>query len=186
MMARHAVETCFPLRMTIDAKTHIHLLDRHNAIHFLNLAMTLLASDAGMDMRAMCEFHKIGQSINPVPSNLEGRLGAIRPRPRDRLDPVHDAAAMASHASRDRRNACVFGASRIFMAVLAGYFVDPGVDPMAKRDRLDHIHSRQPRPLGKRDYGRTRNQQDGRQGQKYPVHLQSSAVILRPHAGSQR
>jgi len=155
MMTGHAVETCFPLRMTIDAKAHVYFLDRNNAIHILNVAVTLLASDAGVDMRAMREFHEIRQSINPVPSNLEGRLGAIRPRPRDRLDSAHDTAAMASHASLDWRNARVLRATRVLMAVLARNMVNPGVDPMAKRDRLDNVHPWQPRPLGKRYYGRT-------------------------------
>jgi hypothetical protein len=157
--------------MTLHAKAHVDFFDRHHPIHVLNIAVALLTLDSGMDMRAMRKLYEIGQRIDPVPSNLERRLRMIVPRPCDRLDSAHDSAAMTSHAALDRRYAGVLGTARVLMAVLAGNLVDPGMNPMAERYRLDHVHPRQPRTLGKGDYGRACNQQDGRQGQEYPVHL---------------
>ncbi len=181
-MTGHAVEACLSLRMTLDAKAHVDFFYRHHSIHVLNIAVALLAFDSGMDMRAMRKLDEIGQRINAVPSNLERRLRMIVPRPCDRLDPADDSAAMASHASLDRRDACVLRAARVFMTVLAGNLVHPGMNPMAEGYGLYHVHPRQPRTLGKSDYGHACDQQDGRQGQEYPVHL----CFLRSNCGRTR
>jgi hypothetical protein len=171
MVTGHAVEARLSLRMTLDAKAHVDFLNRHHSIHVLNIAVALLALDTGVNMRAMRKFHEIGQRINPVPSNLERRLSMIVPRPRDRLDSAHDAAAVASYASLDRRDAGVLGAAGVLMAVLARNLVDPCVNPMAERYWLDHVHPGQPRTLGESDHGHACDEQDGRQGEEYPVHL---------------
>jgi len=139
--------------MTFNAKAHVDFFYRHHSIHVLNVTVALLALDSGVNMRTVPELYEIRQRIDPVPSNLERRLRMIVPRPRHRLDSTHDSAAVASDASLDRRYACVLGAARVLMAVLAGNFVNSGVNSMAERYGLNHVHPRQPRALGKSDYG---------------------------------
>ena len=134
-------------------------MDRHHAIHILHIAMTFLALNSGVDVRAMREANEIRQRVHPVPSNLEWRLLLIGPWTRDRRDSTAEPGAMTSDASRNRRNSRGLRAARVLMTILTGNFIDAGVDSMAKRDRLLDIGTRRPWTLGKCDGGKSEDQQ---------------------------
>jgi hypothetical protein len=159
-MTNRALERGFAFGMTLDAKAHVDFMHRHNAIHRLNLAVAFLALDAGIDVRLMRKAHEIRQRIDAIPSNLEWRLRVIRPWARDGLDAPDEGSAVASYASRDRRNAGGLRAPCIFMTVLTGNLVDAGVDPMTERDRLFDIGARSPWALRKRQRAESEDQQD--------------------------
>ncbi len=88
--------------VAIDAETHVDFVDRHNAIHSFDRSMAFLARNTSPNMRFVYELDKIGQRINSIPSNLEGRLMVIGPRPRNRLKSAEQGAAMAADTSLDR------------------------------------------------------------------------------------
>ena len=171
MMTIDAVQRRLALRVTFHAEAHVDFFDRHHPIHRLDRAVTLLTRDPGMDMRAMRELYEVRQGVHPVPSNLERRLLVVVPCTRHRLDAPSDATAVASDTSRDGRHARVLGSARVLVTILAGNFVDAGVDAMAEGYRLDDVRPWRPRPLGNENRADSGNQQDSRKGQKYPVHL---------------
>jgi hypothetical protein len=149
-MTSNAVQRRFALRVTIDAKAHVDLDDRDNAIHRLYRTVTILAFDAGVDMRAMGEADEVGHRVYAVPLNFERRLRVIGPRSRHRLDTITAAGnfvTVASDASRDRGNPRLRRSASISMAVLTWDLVDSGMDSMAERDRLDDVRARRPRAL---------------------------------------
>src|SRR5262249_50695209 len=145
VMAGNAIERCLPLRVTFHAEAHVDFLDRGYAIHRLNRTMAGLALQARMDVAPMSELYEIGQSVDSVPSDLDGGLAVIGPRARDRLDTAGDAATVASDAFCHRRYASVVRAPCVFVAVLAGNLVDARVHSMAEGDGLNHVGARQPR-----------------------------------------
>jgi hypothetical protein len=149
-MTDRAIGRHFALRVTVDAETHVDFVNRNHAVHRLHIAMTFLARDPGIDVRLMREANEVRERVHPVPSDLEGRLLLFGPWTRDGLNPAHQAGAMTSDTSRDRRCAGGLRSSCILMTVLAGNFVDAGVDAMTKRNRLFDIAARRPWPLRER------------------------------------
>ena len=102
MMADKTILGGAALDMAIDAKAHVDFMNRHNTIHRFDRSMAFLTRNTSPNMRFMDELHEIGQRINSVPPNLEGRLMVISPRPRNRLNSAKQGAAMASDTSLDR------------------------------------------------------------------------------------
>ena len=151
MVTGDAIQGRLSLRVAFHAKAHVDFYDRHDSIHSLDRSVTVLTSDARMNVRAMRELHEVGQGINTLPADFEGRLAVIVPGTSDGLDAAHRPAPVASNAARDRRYTGVVGSPRVLVAVLTGNLVYPGVDPMTEWHRLDHVVSWQPRPLRKCD-----------------------------------
>jgi len=85
--------------------------------------------------------------------NLERLLDVYRPRRRHRLQSSSNGSGIAvtAHASLNWWNARRLRAASILVAVLAGYFLEPGVNSMAKRNRLYNVGARRPWPLRYRD-----------------------------------
>ena len=153
-MTADAVERGVALGVAIDAKAHVDFINRHDAIHGLDRSVTALALDSGVDMRVMREADEVGERVHAVPLDFERRLRVVGPWTSDRLDSTFgDSVAVASNASRDRWNARLRRSRRVGMAVLTWDFVDPGVDAMTERDRLNDVCSWRPWPLGERDHG---------------------------------
>jgi hypothetical protein len=146
-MTDRAIGRDFALGVAVDAKTHVDFVNRNHAIHRLHIAVTLLTSDSGIDVRFMREANEIRQRVHAVPSNLEWRLLFVSPRARDRLNSAHQTGAMTSYASRDGRGAGGLRASGILVTVLTGNFVDAGMNAMTKRNRLFDVVTRCPRAL---------------------------------------
>jgi len=152
-MTSDAVERGFALGVAIDAKVHVDFIDGHDAIHRLDRSVTALALDSGVDMRVMREADEVGERVHPVPLDFERRLRVVGPWTSDRLDSTFgDSVAVASNASRDRWNARLRRSRRVRMAVLTWDLVDPGVDAMTERDRLNDVCACRPWPLGERDH----------------------------------
>ena len=147
------------LRMAIDAKAHVYLVNRDYAVHRLDRPVTGLAGDSGPDVRFMDETDEIRERVDPVPANLEGRLGVVGPWARHRLDPAENRAPMAPDAALNRGHARGLGAPRIFMAVLARNLVDPRMHTMAEGYRLFDIHAGSPRTLREGHHDDTADEQ---------------------------
>ena len=90
------------LDVAIDAETHVDFVNRHNTIHRFHRSMAFLARNTSPNMGFVYKLDKIGQRINSIPSNLEGWLMVIGPRPRNRLNSSKQSAAMASDTSLNR------------------------------------------------------------------------------------
>src|SRR5215469_10072509 len=118
MVTGDAIQGRLSLRVTFHAKAHVDFYDRHDPIHSLDRSMTVLTSNARVNVRAMRELHEIGQGINPVPADFEGRLAVIVPGTGDGLDAADSAAPVASDAARDRRYSRVVGSPRVLVTVL--------------------------------------------------------------------
>jgi hypothetical protein len=145
MMTIDAIQRRLTLCMTLHAEAHIDFFYRHNSVHGLHSSVALLTLDFGMDVRSMGKLYKVRECVYAVPSNFEGLLFVIAPRPGDRSNSAGDSAAVTTNAPRDWRNPGVFGAARILVAILAGNFVDPGVNAMTERYRLNDVRPRRPR-----------------------------------------
>jgi hypothetical protein len=147
MVTGDAIQGRLSLRVTFHAKAHVDFYDRHDSIHGLHRSVTVLTSDASVNVRAMRELNEVGEGINAVPTDFEGRLAVIVPGTGDRVDAAGSPAPVASDAARDRWHPRVVGSPRVLVTVLTGDLVDAGVDPMAEWNRLDHVGAWQPRPL---------------------------------------
>jgi len=147
MVTGDAIQGRLSLRVAFHAKAHVDFYDRHDSIHCLHRSVTVLTSDARVNVGAMRELHEVGQGINPVPADFERRLAVIVPGTRDRLDAAGSSAPVASDAARDRRHPGVIGSPRVLVTVFARNLVYPGVDPMTEWNRLDHVGPGQPGPL---------------------------------------
>jgi hypothetical protein len=147
MMTGDAIQSRLSLRVTFHAKAHVEFYDRHDSIHGLHRSVAVLTGDARVNVRAMREPDEVGQGVNAVPADFEGRLAMIVPGTGDGLDAAGSSTPVASHATRDRRHSRVVGSSRVLVTVLAGNLVYAGVDPMAEWNGLDHVGTRQPRSL---------------------------------------
>jgi hypothetical protein len=181
-MTSNAIEGGAALGMTIDAKAHVDFHDWHDAIHRLDRAVTALALDAGVDMRPMREADEVGQRVHAVPLNFERRLRVIGPSTRHRLDSAAgNSVAVASDASCDRWNARLRRPARVSMAVLTWNLVDPGVDSMTERDRLNDICARRPWPLRERNGGAAEHEQKQGKRKHYAIHAHHRSPRLRPH-----
>src|SRR5260370_36379066 len=103
-MTADAIESGAAFGVAIDAKAHVAFYRGHDSIHRFDRAVTVLALDAGVDMRVVREADEVGHRVNPVPMHLERRLSVVGPWTRDRLDSAaaDNSVAMASNASRDR------------------------------------------------------------------------------------
>src|SRR6516164_7360989 len=141
MVTGDAIQGRLSLRVAFHAKAHVDFYDRHDSIHGLDRSMTVLTTDARVNVRAVRELHEVGQCINTVPADFERRLAVIVPGPRDGLDAADSPAPVASDAACDRRYPRVVGSPRILVTVLTGNLVYPGVDPMTEWNRLDHVGS---------------------------------------------
>ncbi len=173
-MACDAVGAYFSLRVAGEAKAHIDLVDRFDAIHRLHRPMTGLAGDTGCNVRPMGKAHEIRKGVHPVPSNLERRLRVIHPRARHRLESTDQGCAVTSYATRDRGNSRGLRAPRILMAVLARDLVYSGMNPMTERNRLGYVGSRRPRPLRQPKREEPCNHQHCCKGQNCAVHVSVS------------
>jgi hypothetical protein len=159
MVTGDAIQGRLSLRVAFHAKAHVDFYDRHDSIHGLDRSVTVLTSDARVNVRAMRELHEVGQGINTLPADFEGRLAVIVPSTGDGLDAAHRPAPVASDAARDGRHPRVVGSSRVLVTILTGNLVYPGVDPMTEWNRLDYVVSWQPRPLRKGDDAHSAEQQ---------------------------
>jgi hypothetical protein len=177
-MTSNAVERGFALRVTIDAKAHVDLDHRHYAIHRLDWAVAVLAFDAGVDVRPMREANEVGHRVHAVPMDFERRLRVIGPRTRHRLDPAgRSVVTVASHASRDRGNPGLRRPARVCMAVLTWDLVDPRVDSMTERDRLDDICARCPWPLRERNHCASEHEQEQGKRKHYAIHAHDNRTL---------
>ena len=177
-MTSDAVECRFALRVTIDAKAHVDFDDRHYAIHRLYRAVTVLAFDPGVDMRPMREANEVRHRIYAVPLDFERRLRVIGPRTRHRLDSAgRSVVTVASHASRDRGNSGLRRPARVGMAVLTRDLVDPGVDSMTERDRLNDIRARRPWPLRERNHRASEHEQEQGKRKHYAIHAHDNRTL---------
>jgi len=127
--------------MAIDTKTHVDFVYRHHTVHRFHRPVTFLASDSGPYMRLMGELHEIGQRVDPIPANLERGLLVVSPCAGYRRNATEQRAPVASDAALDGRNSRNRRPSSVLVTVLAGDFVDPGVDTVAKRNRLVNIRT---------------------------------------------
>ena len=148
------------LDVAIKAETHVDFVHRHYSVHGFDRPMAFLASNAGPDMRLVDEPDEIRQRVHPVPANLEWWLTIVGPSTSNRLDPAEQGAAMASDTSFDGRNSGHFREPRIFVAVLAGDFVDACMNTMTEGNRLVDIGARRPRPLRKGDRDHSAREQE--------------------------
>src|SRR5712692_8184224 len=148
------------LGVTIETEAHVDFMHRHHAIHRLDRTVAFLAGDACPDMWFVHEFYEIGQRVNAIPPNFEGRLMVIGPRLSDRLDSAEQATAMTTDAACYRRYSGGGRSASIFMAILAGNLVDAGVHSMAERDGLLDVRTRRPGTLRKRHRRRTAEKQE--------------------------
>jgi len=179
-MTADAVERGFALGVAIDAKAHVDFINGHDAIHGLDRSVTALALDSGVDMRVMREADEVGQRVNPVPVDFERRLRVVGPWTGDWLDSTFgDSVAVASDASRDRWNARLRRPRRVRMAVLTWNLVDPGMDAMTERDRLNDVGTRRPRPLGERDHSAPENEQEQGKRKHSAIHAHDRSSRLR-------
>src|SRR5258708_6675372 len=104
-MTADAIKSGAALGVAIDAKAHVDFYSRDDSIHRFDRAVTVLALDAGMDMRVVREADEVGHRVDAVPLDFKRRLSVIGPWTRDRLDSAAgDSAAVASNASGDRGN----------------------------------------------------------------------------------
>jgi hypothetical protein len=102
-MTADAIESGAAFGVAIDAKAHVDFYSWLDSIHRFDRAVTVLALDAGVDMRVMREADEVGHRVDAVPLDFERRFGLVGPRTGDRLDSaVRNPVAMASDASRDR------------------------------------------------------------------------------------
>jgi hypothetical protein len=154
MVANKAFLGCAALTVAIQAKAHVDFMDRFDPIHRLDRSMTLLARDARPDVRLMGKTDKIGQGINPVPFDFEGRLLMIRPRTRNRLQAADQGIAMAADTALHGRHARGLRPSRVLVAILARNLINACVDPMAERYRLLNILQGRPWALGKSQHAK--------------------------------
>src|SRR5271154_6839375 len=118
------------LGMAIHAETHVDLVHRHDPVHGFNRSVAFLALHTSPYMGFVNEAHKIRQRVNTIPADFERRLPLIRPWPRHRLSSSHQRAAVATDTAFDRGHARVRRSPCIFMAVLTGNLIDPGMTPM--------------------------------------------------------
>jgi len=165
--------------MAVDAETHIDFVHRFNPIHSLNRAVTCLARHSSPDMRFVHEAHEIGKCIDAIPANLENWLGVVGPRPRYRLNPAEECAAMTADAALNWRNSGIGRPPRVLVAVLAGDFINAGMDAMAERNRLLDAFTGRPRPFRKRNHDNSTHEKEQRNGNQYAVHRLNLAQ-LRP------
>src|SRR5579864_5515137 len=172
VMADVAVLGCSALGVAVDAKPHVDLMHRLYPFHRLDRSMTSLASEAGIDMRTMGKAYEVGQRIDPVPADLEIGLGVIGPGTGHRQQSTAFLAAMASHTALHWRHARGRGAPRILVAILAGDFVDPGVDAMAEGDGLLDVEARGPRPLRESDHAHSGGEHRERERKQCAVQIQ--------------
>src|SRR5258705_11044842 len=170
-MTGNAVEGGFALGVAIDAEAHVDFINWHDSIHGLDRSVAGLALDSGVDMRVMREADEVGQRVDAVPLDLERWLRVVGPWTGDRLDStLGDSVAVASDTSRDRWNSGLRRSRRVSMAVLTWNLVDPGVDSMTERDRLNDICARGPWPLGERDHSAPRYEQQQGKRKHYAIH----------------
>src|SRR5262249_9451644 len=145
---------------------------------------TGLTGDAGVDVRAMGKAHEIGQRIDAVPTNFEVGLRVVGPWTSHRQQAARFLAAVASDAALHGRNTRGRRPPGIFMTILAGNLVDPGMDSMAERDRLLDIVTGSPRPLRKSDRADTGSEHYQRKRKQSAVqiqiHFKSGAKTLPP------
>src|SRR5712672_3335048 len=179
-MTADAVQRGFALGMAIDAKAHVDFINRHDAIHRLDRSVTALALDSGVDMRVMREADEVGERVHAVPLDFERRLRVVGPWTSDWLDSTFgDSVAVASNASRDRGNARLRRSRRVGMAVLTWDLVDPGVDAMTERDRLNGVCTRRPWPFGERDHSAPEDEQEQGKRKHYAIHAHDRGSRLR-------
>jgi hypothetical protein len=152
--------------MAADAKAHIQVLDRLHSIHFLHRTMTCLAGYFFVNMNPVAESYKRGQNVNAVPANLERRLAAIRPWPRDWLYFPPIERSVTAFASFNRRNSGEVGDARIGVAVLTWNMMLSRMYTMAERYRLAQVPLRQPGALRKYRDCQARNESGGWQSQQ--------------------
>src|SRR5271167_2986896 len=103
-MTHHAVDADAALRMAVQAKAHIELIDRNDPIHRLDRSMAALTCDPRANMRAMIESHKVGKLINPVPLDFQRLRFMVSPGLHDRLQSsgLDPDISVASNALLDR------------------------------------------------------------------------------------
>jgi hypothetical protein len=172
VVAREAIERRFSLGMTLHAEPHIYLYDGNYPVHHFDLSMTTLAFDTRVDVRLMRESHEIGKRVDPVPSNLEGRLPVIGPRSGYRLDTTAcNSVAVTSDASGNGRDTRLGRSRGDRMAVLTGNLVQAGVDAMAEWDGLDDVSSRRPWAFRKQDYRSAPDDQHEDKREHYAVRV---------------
>jgi hypothetical protein len=180
-MTSNAVERRFALRVTIDTKAHVDFDDRHYAIHRLYRAVTVLAFDAGVDVRPMREADEVGHRVDAVPLDFERRLRVIGPRTRHRLDTAsRSVVTVASDASRDCGNPRLRRPARVRMTVLTWDLVDPGVDSVTERDRLNDVRARRPWPLRERNHRASKHEQEQGKRKHYAIHAHDRSPRLQP------
>jgi hypothetical protein len=179
-MTSDAVEGGVALGVAIDAEAHVDFIRGDDSIHRLDWSVTVLALDSGVDMRVMREADEIGQRVHAIPVDFERRLRVVGPWTSDRLDSTFgDSVAVASDASRDRWHARLLGPRRVSMAVLAWDLVDPGVDSMTERDRLNDVRARRPWPLGENDHSPPEDEQEQGKRKHYAIHAHDGSSRLR-------
>ncbi len=161
-MTANAVEGGFALGVAIDAEAHVDFKGRHDAIHSLDRSVTALALDSCVDMRVMRE----------ADDRLYSTLG--------------DSVAVASDTSRDRWNSRLRRSRRVSVAVLTWNLVDPGVDSMTERDRLNDICARRPWPFGERDHSAPKYEQEQGKRKHYAIHAHDGGSRLRPPGADHR
>lgn len=132
------------------AETHIDFDYRTHPIHRLNRAMAGLALNAGMNMRHVPETNKIRKRVDPIPANLKRRSRAIDPRLAHRPQRyLLSDAGVTPLASLDRWHSRVLGPASVLVTILARDLMQPGMNLVTERDRLNNVLKRSPRTLGK-------------------------------------
>ena len=152
-MADGTVGARFFRVVTVETKAHVDFVGGNHAIHLLDRSMAALTFNSGPNVRLMRETYEIRERIDSCPMNLERLLDVYRPRRRHRLQSSSDGSGIAvtAHASLNWWNTRRLRTPSILMAVLAGYFLEPRVNSMAKRNGLDDVIARGPRTLRERD-----------------------------------
>ena len=170
------------LSMTFDTEAHVDFHHRNDTVHRLDRTMTMLALDTLENMRPMREPDEIRKGIDSVPANLERWLAVIGPCARHGLDTragrAGNLVAVASDASRNRRDAGLRRAGRKVVAILAGNLVNAGMNPMTERYRLFNVGPRRPRALGKGECAEAADQQEQGKREHDSVHDQAMPLRL--------
>ena len=104
MVTGDAIQGRLSLRVAFHAKAHVDFYDRHDPIHCVHRSVTVLTSDARVNVHAMRELHEVGQGINSVPADFERRLTVIVPGTGDGLNAAGSSAPVTSDTALDGRN----------------------------------------------------------------------------------
>jgi hypothetical protein len=145
----------------VTAYTHPHRQGLHlgDAVHLIDLAMTLFAIDPGIHMPAVIEDGVRGKAVHPHP--FDRPVLSVRGSQLPYLRRIFENLSVAVHADRCRWNACY---PRLLCRGMAIEAVDPVIARMNPVREVDRLHRRIVLLISKAAKDRT--SEEGRDNQK--------------------